>query len=150
MAVALLKLYAERYYGQPRTQFFAVRPAQFEYCGLLPFYREPRLLSRWLTTEANVGDAGQRCALSLIDGGRVSGEVLAVTGWEVQLSWEEIAGCLGLKGFSLGPAGRAICIHGSSWCLDADSAAALERAFGVALERLATELQAVSSPAPLA
>jgi hypothetical protein len=70
----------------------------------------------------------------------MSGTVLAVTGWEVQLSWDEIDGAVALKGFGMGGGRRAVCVHGSSWSLSAAQAAALEQQFGEALDRLATGL----------
>jgi uncharacterized protein YndB with AHSA1/START domain len=143
MSLALLKLYVERYYGRARSQFFAMRPAQYSYRDLLRLYREEDELSRWLTTAGRVGESGRPYELALREGGLATGEVLAVTGWEVLLSWNEIEGALALKGFSLGQAGRAICIHGSSWGLPAHSAAEFETKFSPALERLAAALEHV-------
>jgi uncharacterized protein YndB with AHSA1/START domain len=140
MSLALLKLYAEQYYGRARSQFFAMRPARYEFRELLPFYREAGALARWLTVKGAIGDPGEPFALILTDGERLSGDVLAVTGWEVQLSWKEIDGCLALKGFALGPAGLAICIHGSAWGLRPERALALETRFAAALDRLAAAL----------
>ena len=71
--------------------------------------------------------------------------MLAVTGWEVQLSWDEIAGALALKGFGIGEGRRAISIHGSGWGLSAERAAALEAFFADALGRLATVLDGVAN-----
>lgn len=141
MALAMLKQYVEQYFGRPRVQFFAMRPAQYEFADLLPHYRDATLLAEWLTTSGAVGNTGDQYALALQDGGRASGEVLAVTGWEVQLSWTEIAGVLALKGFAMGPS-RAICIHGSSWSLTPEQAGDLEKGFGAALDRLAGVLEA--------
>jgi uncharacterized protein YndB with AHSA1/START domain len=136
MALAMLKLYAERYFGKPRAQFFAMRPARYEFNELLPYYREPAALGSWLTISGSIGDEGSPYKLLLRDGGAASGEVLAVTGWEVGLSWSEIDGYLGLKGFAI-PGGRAIAIHGCGWGLSESAAAELERKFDTALTRLA-------------
>jgi uncharacterized protein YndB with AHSA1/START domain len=144
MVLATLKLYVEHHFGQRRTQFFAMRPATFEYRELLPFYQRSDLLSRWLTREGVIGGAGDRVALVLQDGTRASGEVLAVSGWEVLMSWNEIAGALALKGFSMGPGVRAVCLHGMGWGLPADKAAELERTCESALTRLADLLSARS------
>lgn len=150
MALAMLKQYAEQYFGRPRVQFFAMRPAQYEFADLLSHYRDANLLAEWLTSSGAIGNTGDRYALVLQDGGRVSGEVLAVTGWEVQLSWNEIAGVLALKGFAMGPGRRAISIHGSSWSLTPERAADLERDFGAALDRLADVLSSAAVPGPTA
>jgi uncharacterized protein YndB with AHSA1/START domain len=136
MAMALLKLYAERHYGRDRQQFFVMRPASYEYQDLTPFYSTAERLASWLTTSGALGSADQPCALVLRNGDRVSGEVLARSGWEVQLSWNEIEGALALKGFGIGSGRRAVSIHGSGWGLSANRAAALEAFFAQALDRL--------------
>jgi hypothetical protein len=76
----------------------------------------------------------------LRNGDRVTGEVLARSGWEVQLSWDEIEGALALKGFGIGNGRRAVSVHGSGWGLSADRAALLETFFTEALERLGSVL----------
>jgi uncharacterized protein YndB with AHSA1/START domain len=146
MSLALLKLYAERYYGRDRVQFFAMRPARYEYGDLLPFYRSAERLAAWLTTAGAIGDAGTRYHLALQNGAEASGDILAVTGWEVQLAWDEIGGALALKGFGMGAGRRAVCVHGSGWDIDAARAAGLETFFGGALDRLAVAIASQSSP----
>lgn len=141
MALALLRLYVERYYGQPRSQFFVMRPATYEYEDLVRFYREPEFLARWLTLDGSVRDIGDPVALTLRDGQTITGEVLALTAWEVQLSWEEIAGAIAFKGFRRGTEGRTVCIHGSGWGLSAERAAALETHFEEAIIRLCAALR---------
>jgi uncharacterized protein YndB with AHSA1/START domain len=145
MAMALLKLYVERHYGRQRQQFFAVRPASYDYADLMPYYSLPDRLASWLTTSGAIGSADQPCALVLRNGDRVTGEVLAKSGWEVQLSWDEIEGALALKGFGIGRGRRAVGIHGSGWGLSADRAAVLEAFFVEALDRLATALDEADS-----
>jgi uncharacterized protein YndB with AHSA1/START domain len=141
MALAVLKLYAERYYGRPRRQFFAMRPAAYEYSDLLAFYTDPERLALWLTHSGRIGQAGDPYSIELRTGERASGHVLALTGWEVQLSWNEIGGALALKGFGIGNGRRAISVHGSGWDLSAERAAQLEKEFEAALERLGTALE---------
>jgi uncharacterized protein YndB with AHSA1/START domain len=136
MALGMLKLYAERYFGRPRTQFFAMRPAPYEFGELLRYYREPSALGSWLTISGSIGDEGSAYKLLLRDGGTASGEVLTVAGWEVGLSWREVDGYLGLKGFTISN-GRAVAIHGCGWGLAETAAADLERKFSSALDRLA-------------
>lgn len=147
MSLGVLKEYAERHYGQPRTQFFAMRPASFEYADLRAYFREPASLARWLTSSGGIGDPGARHELTLQDGTRVDGEVLAVTAWEVLVSWTAIQGVLALKAFSMGPGRRALCVHGSGWDLTPARAAALEADFGAALDRLAGILARSGTPA---
>ena len=140
MVLATLKLYAERYFGRERAQFFAMQPAVFEYAGLLPFYQRPDLLSQWLTREGNVGNTGDRYDLLLQDGTRATGDVLAASGWEVLLSWEQISGAFALKGFSIGSHQRAVAVHGMSWDMTQEKASELEQRFQAALERLAQRI----------
>jgi uncharacterized protein YndB with AHSA1/START domain len=142
MALAMLKLYAERYFGVPRSQFFVMRPAPFEYPDLRRYYRDRAGLAEWLTREGAIGEEGQPYALVLRSGQTATGDVMALTSWEVELSWREIDGCLGLKAFSLGPSGRAVCVHGSGWGLSEERAQRLEHEFGDALDRLVSALSA--------
>lgn len=144
MSLGVLKLYAERYYGRPRTQFFVMRPAAFDYRDLAAWYRSPEGLARWLTLSGGIGQVGDPYALTLIDGRQATGDVLALTSWEVLLSWTEISGVLALKAFSMGQGRRAVCIHGSAWDLDTAQAAALEGWFGAALDRLVRATQEVT------
>jgi uncharacterized protein YndB with AHSA1/START domain len=144
MALALLKLYGERYYGAPRAQFFAMRPASFEYADLLPFYTRRERLASWLTKSGAIDEVGQRYSLELHDGGSATGDILAITGWEVLLSWEEIGGALALKGFGIGNGRRAIGLHGMGWNLPAARAAQIEESCKTALDRLAAALEARS------
>jgi uncharacterized protein YndB with AHSA1/START domain len=146
MALAMLKLYAERYFGRPRSQFFAMRPAAVDYQALRSFYRDEAGLREWLTSHGRIGEEGSDYSLVLRDGTTATGRVLAVTSWEVELSWEEIGGCVGLKAFSLGPAGRAVCVHGCGWDLAPERARQLEAFFEGALDRLAAALPSVASP----
>lgn len=136
MALGVLQEYVERHYGRPRAQFFAMRPAAFEYGDLPAYFRGEAGLRAWLTTEGHVGEPGERCSLVLHDGQHLTGRVLAATGWELLLSWDEIDGVMALKAFGLGGGRRAICVHGSGWGLAPASAAALEGMFGAALDRL--------------
>jgi uncharacterized protein YndB with AHSA1/START domain len=147
IVLATLKLYVERFYGRARSQFFAVQPVAFDYHDLMPYYRQADLLRTWLTTDGSIGQAGSRYDLVLQDGIRASGEVLTVTGWEVLLSWNEIDGALALKGFSIGPDTRAICVHGMGWGLPQQKAAEFEMRFQGALERLARALKPAAASA---
>lgn len=147
LALGTLKQYVERHYGRPRSQFFAMRPAAFDYRDLSPYYRTREGLRAWLTRDGHAGDPGEPCALVLHDGSTLTGTVLAATGWEVLMSWDEIDGVLALKAFGLGGGRRAICVHGTGWGLAPERAATLESAFEPALDRLSGVLDA-SRPAP--
>jgi uncharacterized protein YndB with AHSA1/START domain len=46
MAVALLKLYLENYYGTPRKTFLVMHPAEFAFEQIPPFHRDPANLAK--------------------------------------------------------------------------------------------------------
>jgi uncharacterized protein YndB with AHSA1/START domain len=139
MALSMLKLYLEKYYGEPRSAFLAMRPAEYTTEKLLPFHRTGDGLGKWLTTSGAFGEVGEAFRLSLKEGGRISGRVLAWTKSETQLSWDEIRGALGLKAFTMGPQ-KMIGVHGCGWGLSAERAREIEQQMERALERLAAEL----------
>jgi hypothetical protein len=62
--------------------------------------------------------------------------VLAVTKWEVALSWQEIEGTLELKGFSMGPQ-RVVGVRCFSWKQTPSEMKQLEGQLSGAVERLA-------------
>ncbi|MGA2595209.1 MAG: SRPBCC domain-containing protein [Bryobacteraceae bacterium] len=139
MAVAVLQHYLENYFGEPRSSFLAMRPAEFRYEQLGPFFREASGLSRWLAVSATQ-DADGRYNLVFHDGSRLNGLILATTRREVALSWPEIRGVLELKAFGLGPGTKVLGVRGCGWSLDPARAAAIETQMAAALERLAAAL----------
>ncbi|MBI3929056.1 MAG: SRPBCC domain-containing protein [Armatimonadetes bacterium] len=139
MALAILRHYLENYYGQDRSSFFAMLPAEFTYEGLMPFFTRPEKLELWLTRPGSVtemGSAGEPFRCILDSGETMSGTVLAVTRHEVLLGWDEIRGFLELKSFPTGPGTRALCLRGSGYGLSADRAAQIEQSLKEALVRL--------------
>jgi len=140
MCLGVLKHYLERHFGEERAQFLAMRPAQFSYEQLAPYYRDARLLAEWLGTSGGIGEVGDAVALKLHDGESLTGRVLARTGWEVAVSWEEVNGTLELKGFSMGPGKRTLGLRGFGWGMDPERAKAVEPRLAAALDRLAARL----------
>ena len=69
----------------------------------------------------------------------LTGHLLADSGRELALSWDEIEGVLELKAFEIGPQGRAVCLRGCGWGL-APATSALEAELEGAAERLAAAL----------
>jgi hypothetical protein len=148
MSLALLKEYLEHYFGQSKATFLAMIPANFEYAKLAPFYRSAEKLSQWLTKPPPRGPAkyfdksqgiiasGSKYLLALRSGAVASGRVLAVTRWEVALAWEEIRGTMELKGFSMGPGNRFLCVRGYGYGMKPEHAQEIEREMLTALERL--------------
>lgn len=136
MLLATLKLYLENYFGKPRRQAFHMRPAAFTYERLLPYFLTPGGLTRWLALSASIDGAGEPCRLELIEGGTLTGHVLAITRREALLRWNEIDGVLALKAFGMGPM-RMIALHAMGWNLAPEIAAAIEKNMAAALDRLA-------------
>jgi hypothetical protein len=141
LALATLKEQLERHASRDRVQFFSMLPAAFEYAALAPFYRDADALQRWLAQSGAIGESGTACRLVLQNGETVTGEVLARTSREVLVRWDEIGGVLALKAFELGKGMRALCVHGSSWRIEAARAAAIEQEMTAALGRLHRELR---------
>jgi uncharacterized protein YndB with AHSA1/START domain len=147
LAMALLKEYVERYWQRPKRAALVMRPAEFTYEELRPFYGEPPLLRRWLTRSGSVGKEGADCHLVLRDGASVTGRVIASTGTEAAVTWGEVDGVLELKTFAMGPEKRAICLRAISWSRPPEWVADTERWMTDALDRLAAELAGKKSVA---
>ncbi len=139
MALAVLKLYVEKYYGRERRSFFAMLPAKFTYDKLLPFYTDPGKMALWLTkpgTTAKLGGVGEAFEMTLDNGWYMTGQVMAVTRHEVALSWDQIDGFLELKSFPTSPENKVLCLRGSGYGIDDDKAAEVEAFLKDALVRL--------------
>lgn len=144
LALALLRHYLESHWGEERAGMFVMRPAAFEYAGLQPLYREEEGLASWLTTAGSLTgkEVGDAVRLELREGGTVTGKLLADSGRELLVSWDEVDGALELKAFDMGPHGRAVCLRGSAWGMGAGEAAAWEERLGRAADRLVAALAA--------
>ncbi len=147
MALAMLKTYVEEHYGRSKQTALVMRPASYSYDGLRPYYRDAVLLARWLTQRGEVGPVGEPCALTLRDGGPLTGRVLARTDTELSLEWSEVGGVLELKAFAMGKGNRAICLRATSWERDAEWKRVTEGWFTHALDRLSAELEPAEAPA---
>lgn len=143
IALAVLCYYAEFHFGHPRTDFFVCRPARFQLARLQPLYRDPSGLQEWLTDGGSLGAPGGRVYLALKGGEELRGDMLADTGTEVAMGWDEIAGVLQLKTFPLPqePGLRALCVLGWGWGLSLERAHRIEREMTEAVERLEKALE---------
>jgi len=142
LALALLRHYLEHHWGEDKAGLFVMRPAAFEYADLQPLYRDEAGLASWLTTNGSLAgkEIGDPVRLELREGGTLTGTLLADSGRELLVSWDEIGGALELKGFDMGPDGRAVCLRGSAWGMGAEEAAAWEERLGRAADRLVAAL----------
>jgi hypothetical protein len=120
-----------------RRSYLLMRPAIFEPSELRELFATGAGLARWLASEAVIGGVGDPCALRLRDRGTLSGRVLAVSNWEVALSWSETGGVLELKGFPLPSGERVVALRGTFWGRPAEEVATLEGRLRPAVERLA-------------
>jgi uncharacterized protein YndB with AHSA1/START domain len=147
MALAILKLYLENYFGRSKTTIMILRPASFTDSKLRESFLEGPKLAEWLTTSGSIGKVGDTCELTLRGVGKLTGRVLTITAREVSLTWNEIGGTLELKGFSTGPQ-RMVGVRIMSWKLDASKAKELEKQMEPAVERLAALFPAPAGQSP--
>jgi len=140
MALAVMKLYLERYYGRPRRTFFAMQPAPFEYERMRHYFHAPGGLARWLSSSGAIGEEEDSYALALRDGSPMSGKILAVTPREVALAWDEAEGVVELKAFRLGPRLRAVSLRGSGWGMTEERAQRIESMAVASIDRLVAVL----------
>ena len=138
MAMAILRYYLEFQFGHPRRDFFVCRPVRYSPVRLAALYREPSGLQEWLTDAGSLGTPGGRVHLVLKGGRILRGDMLADTGTEVAMGWDEINGVLELKSFPWDreTGMRAICIRGWGWGLPFDQAREVEQEFVAAIDRL--------------
>lgn len=141
LALALLGHYLEQHFGRPRTSFLVMRPTALSPETVQPYFRSPEGLACWLTRAGSLAARapGEKVALDLLSGGTLSGHLLADSGRELALSWEEIGGVLELKVFPAGPGEWILALRGSSWSLDEARMQTVAGRMEEALERLVAE-----------
>ncbi|HSR68777.1 MAG TPA: SRPBCC domain-containing protein [Acidobacteriota bacterium] len=147
MALALMRHYLERHYGQSKRNFMAARPSPLPIPQLPPFLRRQQHLQEWLIDSGRIGELGQACKLGLKGGRALSGRVLADSGREIQLSWDEIDGALALKCFSAGPGRPMAGLHVVSWSLSESAMQDLRKELEPILDRLSQYLSASAAGA---
>jgi uncharacterized protein YndB with AHSA1/START domain len=148
-ALALLRYYLERHFGEPKRTFLAIEPAQFSLAEILNWYTDADLLREWLAAGSAAvrapSEVGERVSIPLVSGTEtIEGETLAVTRREVAFSWPAEDVVLELKAFMMGPT-PVVSVRGTAWGADAERFATIEREMGAALKRLAGRLSAVGS-----
>lgn len=141
-SMALLKHYLERHLDTPRHAALIVRPAKVGFEELYRCFSEADGLAAWLTRDGALGKPGEPAALVLRDGTRLSGSVIAATGREKVVTWDEEDGAVvELKGF--GVAGhRMVGVRLTTWGFDTSRLSRLEQLFTPAIERLAARFPA--------
>jgi hypothetical protein len=114
-----------------------VRPATVGAGELYRYFSDAEALEEWLTSEGALGELGRPAALTLREGGRLSGTVIAATGREKTVTWnEQHDSVVELKGFQA--AGRRMVgVRITTWGSDPSRLSRLEQIFTPAVERLA-------------
>ena len=140
MSLAIMKLYLERYFGQPRNSFFCLVGASFSNEKIRQAYTDPMILRQWLLGGIEAWpdpmEPGQPIKAQLEGGPSLTGEVMTVTKHEAAYSWEEIRGYVELKSFSMGPGRQAVCVRGAGYGMDKEMATTIEDFFRPRLQRL--------------
>lgn len=140
IALGILRRYLDQHFGEPKRALLAMRPAAFEFDQLGPLFRDAGGLAKWLTSAGTIGAVGSDVALALRDGGTITGEVLADTGREVAVTWDEIRGILELKAFTYPQGSKTVALRATTWSLPDDLAAQTEEVLERALSRLVEAL----------
>ena len=136
-SLALLRHYLERHPGKARHASLLVRPAAVSAGELYRCFSDAGGLATWLTRQGALGQTGARAELELSDGGRLTGSVIAATGREKSVTWEEEDGAvLELKGFGSSER-RMVGVRLTTWGPDGARLARLERLLTPAVDRLA-------------
>jgi uncharacterized protein YndB with AHSA1/START domain len=139
-SLALLRHYLERHQGEARHASLVVRPAAVGADELYRCFSAADGLATWLTSRGALGEVGAPAELELHDGSRLTGRVIAATGREKSVTWEEEDGAvLELKGFGAGGK-RMVGVRLTTWGPDGARLARLERLLTPAVERLAARL----------
>jgi uncharacterized protein YndB with AHSA1/START domain len=146
-ALAVLKHYVENHFGKPKTAILVLRPAVFHYEALLPYFTTSEGLARWLTSSGEIGVAGEGYALSLREGGTMTGRVLAITAREVAVSWNEVGGVFEFKAFSTGGGNRMVGGRCVAWSLPPGRAGEIKASMEKAFDRLSAELEKAAAMA---
>ena len=146
MSLAILKYYLENYLGCAKTTLLLMRPASFSYEQLHSYLADSSKLALWLTKSGSIGKVGNVCKLEFRDGGTLTGEVLADSGREMTVSWEEIKGTLELKGFSM-CSQRVAGVRCITWRSTEEQTQRLKKQLNEAVERLAALLPAYAADA---
>lgn len=146
LALAQLGHYLEHHWGRRRHVWLALRPVELRRGRIASLFRDATGLSGWLTqpgsTDSISGDTGASVSLALRDFGPLTGRLLADSGTEILLSWEEMDGAVELKAFGTGPAAGMVGVRLSSWAEPAPDGEAVQSWLDAAVSRLAAAVAA--------
>ena len=118
MALATMKHWLERYPNSHRTHRIVMESATYSYDDLRPLFHSVEGRKRWLEP--------------LVD---ADAQVLADTGREVLLAWDEQQGVIGLKAFRMGPQ-QMLALDVGTWSDAPRQRDEVDAALRAALQRL--------------
>jgi uncharacterized protein YndB with AHSA1/START domain len=144
MALALLRLYVERYAGIPKRSALIMRPVPISPGEAFPWFTDAERLQRWFAASGAPSAVGAPYALTLSDGAPMRGTTLAISRREVALSWDDERMAVELKAFPAPTIGPCVCIRLTSWGADEARAREIEERMTRSVERLAAAVH----PAP--
>jgi uncharacterized protein YndB with AHSA1/START domain len=137
LALGILRVYLERYFGRTKDVALVLRPARYDYDRIAPYFSDATRLAEWLTTSGTIGQEGDPVRLTFRDGSTLTGRVIARSAREVAVTWDEMDGILELKAFRAGPGARMLGVRASGWDWPGGRAAQLEAKLTPWVERLA-------------
>jgi uncharacterized protein YndB with AHSA1/START domain len=141
IALAILKIFVERYFGRDRREIVVLADAAFDRADAVNLQRTEDGLARWLTRSGEPGEeVGDPVRLVLEDGTTLTGRVLRNTPQETVWSWDEKEGVLEIKAFRGAGWGSKVGVRISSWLEDLSELADLEEWLTSVVERLAGAL----------
>lgn len=137
IALAILKLFAERYVGRKRREIVVLADAPFDREEMLELQRTESGLGTWLARSGAPGKAiGDPVRLVLENGRTLTGTVLRNTSYETLWTWDEIEGVVEIKAFRSTDWGSKVGIRVSSWLENAADLAGIEDWLGAAVGKL--------------
>lgn len=138
VALAILKLFVERYLGRRRRELVFLSEAPFDRERILALQRTESGLAKWLTRSGAPGRAvGEPVRLILENGKVLTGTVLRTTASETVWSWDEIEGVVEIKAFRTPDWGSRVGVRISSWLRDAAELTDVEAWLPGVVEKLA-------------
>jgi uncharacterized protein YndB with AHSA1/START domain len=116
ITLQIMKHYLEHHRGSSRVNAWMIGLAPASFDSVYRRYSEPEGLREWLARRGSIGATGEDYAIDLIDGGTMSGQVLARSeGREVALSWSEINGVVAFRTFAAATGAVLVGANLSSW-----------------------------------
>jgi hypothetical protein len=146
LSLAILAHYLENHFARRRRVTWMVARARTTHEAAHVFFTDGAALGTWLgASNAGIGETGSAYALELGSGDRMSGTVLANTGRDVLVQWDEDGGStLAMRTLPTGEGERLLALSWSRWSPDASKDRGQQH-LAAAVERLAARLDRAAS-----